>query len=97
MRRIVVLLCMSLLFSSCYYVWPVYEYEELQPQAEETRQYVTITSIHLFVYQNKACVACKALLPNTIYNPNNYNITVTADEIDYVIAPLTTLELKEIP
>jgi hypothetical protein len=87
-----VILSISLL-TSCYYIWPVYPEEE--PYEEDTRQYAYVTSANLFVYKGRSCIACKALLPAEIYNPNNYAITVTADGTDYIIAPLGTLELKE--
>jgi hypothetical protein len=80
--------------SSCYYIWPVYPEEDYQ-EIEDTRQFIQVTSANLFTYNNRVCIACKALLPTEIYNPNNYAITVTADGTDYIIAPLGTLELKE--
>jgi len=92
MRKILVILCLTLLLSSCYYIWPVYPEEE---EYVDTRQFAQVTSSHLFTYNGRVCIACNALLPAEIYNPNNYAITVTADGTDYIIAPLGTLELKE--
>lgn len=92
MRKIAVILCLTLLLSSCYYIWPVYPEEE---EYMDTRQFAQVTSSHLFVYSNRTCIACNALLPAEIYNPKNYAITVMADGTDCIIAPLGTLELKE--
>lgn len=94
MRKILAILCITLSLSSCYYIWPVYPEEEHQ-EVVDTRQFAQVTSPHLFTYNGRVCIACKALLPTEIYNPNNYAITVTADGTDYIIAPLGTLELKE--
>lgn len=55
----------------------------------------TITSQDLFVCEGVSCIYAEVRYPVTIYNPNNYAITVTADGTDYIIAPLGTLELKE--
>lgn len=92
MRKILVILCLTLLLSSCYYIWPVYPEEE---EYVDTRQFAQVTSSHLFTYNGRVCIACNALLPAEIYNPNNYAITVTADGTDYTIVPLGILELKE--
>ena len=94
MKKIILILFIVLLLSSCYYVWPVYLEEEHQ-EVVDTSQFAQVTSSHLFTYNGRVCIACNALLPAEIYNPNNYAITVTSDGIDYVIAPLATLELKE--
>ena len=94
MRKILAILCITLSLSSCYYIWPVYPEEDHQ-EIEDTRQFAQVTSSHLFTYNGRVCIACNALLPAEIYNPNNYAITVTADGTDYIIAPLATLELKE--
>jgi len=56
---------------------------------------VAISSESVFSIDNELYLSTSSYLPVTIYNPNNYAITVTADGIDYVIAPLATLELKE--
>ncbi len=98
MLKIVVILCLTLFLSSCYYIWPVYPEEEKHWQGgsevDDTRQFAQVTSSHLFVYGNRTSIACNALLPAEIYNPNNYAITVTADGADYVIAPLTIISLE---
>ena len=94
MRKIVVIICLILLLSSCYYIWPVYPEEEHQ-EVVDTRQFAQVTSSHLFIYGGRPCIACNALLPAEIYNPNTYANTVTADGSDYVIAPLATIGLKE--
>lgn len=94
MRKIVVILCLTLLLSSCYYIWPVYPEEEEYQEVEDTRQFAQVTSSHLFVYSNRTCIACNALLPAEIYNPNNYAITVTADGTDHIIASLASLTLE---
>ena len=54
-----------------------------------------VTSQDLFVCEGVSCIYAEVRYPVTIYNPNNYIITVTSDGIDYVIAPLAALELKE--
>ena len=59
------------------------------------RGVVAISSESVFSIDNELYLSTSSYLPVTIYNPNNYTITVTADGIDYVIAPLATLELKE--
>lgn len=96
MRKIILItLTITILaLSSCYYVWPVYLEEEHQ-EVVDTRQFAQVTSSHLFTYNGRVCIACNALLPAEIYNPNNYAITVTADGTDYIIAPLGKLDLKE--
>jgi len=94
-KKIIVLMLVISVLTSCYYIWPVYPEEEEYQDVVDTRQFAQVTSSHLFTYNRRVCIACNALLPAEIYNPNNYAITVTADGIDYVIAPLATLELKE--
>lgn len=56
---------------------------------------VAISSESVFSIDNELYLSTSSYLPVTIYNPNNYEITVTADGTDYTIAPLATLELKE--
>jgi hypothetical protein len=83
MKRIVLILLVIFL-SSC-------SYDMMHTQYE----YMSISSNSLFVIGGKAYTSYGGNLPITIYNPNNYAITVTADGTDYIIAPLGTLELKE--
>lgn len=45
----------------------------------------TITSQDLFVCGGVSCIYAKVRYPATIYNPNNYEITVTCRETDYPI------------
>ena len=56
---------------------------------------VHIISSYLFVCDRVITLEVTTTLPVEIYNPNNYPITVTADKIDYLIAPLGTLELQD--
>jgi hypothetical protein len=82
--------------SSCYYIWPVYPEEEEHWQEQEyPTQYAQVASSSLFVYNRRACILARVMLPAEIYNPNNYAITITVDKIDYIIAPLGTLELQD--
>lgn len=85
MKRILVLTILIIwLLASC-------AYDHYPPEQRP----VSITSESVFVVNGKAYTLYANRIPITIYNPNNYAITVTADGIDYVIAPLATLELKE--
>ena len=84
MRKILITFLFAILLVSCDF--DIHEHEP--PKS-------VITSEHVFVINDSAVVTAFILLPITIYNPNNYAITVTSDGIDYVIAPLATLELKE--
>ncbi len=59
------------------------------------RGVVAISSESVFSIDNELYLSTSSYLPVTIYNPNNYAITVTADGTDYTIAPLETQDLKE--
>lgn len=80
---IVALVVLLMLVSCAYDSYPPCAYEH------------EIFSSHLFIHKGVARNRVYSRLPTTVYNPYNYPITVTADGIDYVIAPLATLELKE--
>lgn len=84
MRKILTTFLFAILLVSCDF--DIHEHEP--PKS-------VITSEHVFVVDDVAVVLAFKPLPITIYNPNNYSITVTADGTDYIIAPLGTLELKE--
>ena len=45
----------------------------------------TITSQDLFVCGGVSCIYAEVRYPVTIYNPNNYEITITCRETDYPI------------
>lgn len=92
MRRTVIILAIIsiLLLSSCYYIWPVYPEEE-QPAP---LQYAQVRSSSLFVYNGRVCIACNAVLPAEIYNPNSHVIVLTVDGTDYIVAPLTSFPLE---
>ena len=84
MRKMLTTFLFAILLVSCDF--DIHEHE--QPKH-------LVTSEHVFVIDGSAVVTAFILLPITIYNPNNYPITVTADKIDYLIAPLGTLELQD--
>lgn len=84
MKKLALILILITILASC-------EYDTMHLQYE----YASVHSTSLFVVNGKAYTSYGGNLPIAIYNPNNYAITVTADGIDYVIAPLATLELKE--
>ncbi len=56
---------------------------------------VRIVSSYLFVCDRVITLDFTATLPTEVYNPNNYQITITANGTDYIIAPLGTLELQD--
>jgi len=85
-----ILLAIILLFvTGCEFRYDVPEYTGSHPMS------VYIQSDSVFSVSGNLYLATMQDLPVTIYNPNNYAITVTADGTDYTIAPLETLDLKE--
>lgn len=90
MRTIItILLTIMLLFvTGCEFRYDVPEYTRPSPVS------VHIESGSIFSVNGNLYLSTTQYLPVTIYNPNNYAITVTADGTDYTIAPLETLDFK---
>lgn len=61
-----------------------------------TRQYpVTITSDSLFVIAGQVLIETSDYLPVTIYNPNDFAITVTVGGVDHTISAHNDLDITE--
>ena len=53
-----------------------------------------ITSQNLFVVKGKAYTSFGGELPITLYNPNNYEITITIGKESMKIAPLSSITIQ---
>ena len=82
MKRIALILLVILL-SSCSYDMMYTQYE-----------YMSISSNSLFVIGGKAYTSYGGNLPITVYNPNNYEITITIGKESMKIAPLSSITIQ---
>ena len=82
MKRIVLILLVIFL-SSC-------SYDMMHTQYE----YMSISSNSLFVIGGKAYTSYGGNLPITIYNPNNYEITITVGSESMKINPLSSITIQ---
>ncbi len=92
MRKIILitLTIIILTLSSCEYVLMAI------PGALEVNddKWVQITSENLFICHDEICVHCKAYLPVAVYNPNNYEITITIGKESMKINPLSSITIQ---
>ena len=82
MKRIALILLVILL-SSCSYDMMYTQYE-----------YMSISSNSLFVIGGKAYTSYGGNLPITIYNPNNYEITIKIRDKNMKIEPLSSITIQ---
>ena len=58
---------------------------------------VAISSESVFSIDNELYLSTSSYLPVTIYNPNNYEITVYCEDIEYAIPPYSTFTIRSAP